>query len=70
MYLSGLESILTESAQIQLSQKETVHPQIVNRAVSFNAIKDQALALLFLSELETEPLLERLTALFFDESVS
>ena len=64
VYLSGLESILTESAQIQLSQKETVHPQIVNRAVSFNAIKDQALALLFLSELETEPLLERLTALF------
>ena len=64
VYLSGLESILTQSAQVQLSQKETVHPQIVNRAVSFNAIKDQALALLFLSELETEPLLERLTALF------
>ncbi len=64
VYLSGLESILTESAQVQLSQKETVHPQIVNRAVSFNAIKDQALTLLFLSELKTEELLERLTAVF------
>ena len=64
VYLSGLESILTESAQVQLSQKETVHPQIVNRAVSFNAIKDQALTLLFLSELKTEELLERLTIVF------
>ncbi|MCK5189689.1 MAG: IS4 family transposase, partial [Methylococcales bacterium] len=64
LYLSGLESLLTEPAQDQLSQKDTVHPQIVNRAVSFNAIKDQALALLFLSELESDVLLERLTALF------
>jgi hypothetical protein len=64
LYLSGLESLLTEPAQDLLSQKETVHPQIVNRAVSFNAIKDQALALLFLSELETDELLKRLTALF------
>jgi len=64
LYLSGLESLLTESAQAQLRQKQTVHPQIVNRAVSFNAIKDQALALLFLSGLETESIQKRLTALF------
>ena len=64
LYLSGLESLLTEPAQDQLSQKDTRHPQIVNRAVSFNAIKDQALALLFLSNLETEQLFERLTSLF------
>ncbi len=50
VYLSGLESILTKLAQVQLSQKETVYPQRVNRAVSFNAIKAQAFALLFLRE--------------------
>ena len=64
LYLSGLESLLTEPAQQQLHEKETKHPQQVNRVVSFNAIKDQALTLLFMSELETEPLLKRLTALF------
>lgn len=63
VYLSGLESILTDEAQRQLDEKETKYPQRVNRAVSFNAIKNQALALLF-SHLETEPLLEKLTKLF------
>ena len=64
LYLSGMETILTEPAQNELDQKETQHPQIVNRAVSFNAIKDQALDLLFLSEIESDVLLNRLTALF------
>ncbi len=64
LYLSGLESLLTETAQVQLSQKQTVHPQVVNRAVSFNALKNQAFGLLFLSGLENEVILERLTALF------
>lgn len=63
VYLSGLESLLTESAQAQLDAKNTKHPQTVNRAVSFNAIKYQALDLLFGNE-PTEPLLEKLTALF------
>ena len=64
LYLSGLETILTEPAQNELNQKETQHPQIVNRAVSFNAIKNQALDLLFLSDIEPDVLLNRLTALF------
>lgn len=63
VYLSGLESLLTEDAQTQLEAKETRHPQTVNRAVSFNAIKNQAFDLL-MSDLETQPLLEKLTALF------
>ena len=63
VYLSGLESLLTDSAQAQLDAKNTKHPQTVNRAVSFNAIKYQALDLLFSNE-PTEPLLEKLTALF------
>jgi len=63
VYLSGLESLLTGTAQAQLDAKETKYAQTVNRAVSFNAIKNQALALLW-SDLATEPLLEALTALF------
>ncbi len=63
VYLSGLESLLTESAQAQLDAKNTKHPQTVNRSVSFNAIKYQALDLLLGNE-PTEPLLEKLTALF------
>ena len=63
VYLSGLESILTAAAQEQLDAKPVRHPQTVNRAVSFNTIKNEAMALL-LSACETGPLLERLTALF------
>ena len=63
VYLSGLESILTAPAQAKLDAKEVRHPQTVNRAVSFNAIKNEALALL-LGGLATGPLLEKLTALF------
>jgi len=63
VYLSGMESLLTESAQTQLDAKNTQYPQTVNRAVSFNAIKYQALDLLFSNE-PLDPLLEKLTALF------
>lgn len=63
VYLTGLESILTAPAQERLDAKETRYPQTVNRAVSFNAVKNQALDLLF-SDKETGPLLERLTELF------
>lgn len=63
VYLSGLESLLTDAAQAQLDAKNTKYPQTVNRAVSFNAIKNQALDLLF-SDMETDPLLEKLTTLF------
>jgi hypothetical protein len=45
VYLSGLESLLTQSAQAQLDAKNTQYPQTINRAVSFNAIKYQALDL-------------------------
>ena len=63
VYLTGLETILTGAAQAQLDAKETRHPQTVNRAVSFNAIKHHALDLLW-SDLDTQPLIKRLTALF------
>ncbi len=69
VYLTGLESILTETAQAQFDARETRHPQTVNRAVSFNAIKHHALDLLS-SNLDTQPLIERLTALFLTNPTS
>jgi hypothetical protein len=63
VFLSGLESLLTDAAQAQLDAKKTQYPQMVNRAVSFNAIKNQALDLLF-GDMPIDPLLEKLTALF------
>jgi len=65
VYLTGLESILTDAAQKQLDSKETKYPQTVNRSVSFNAIKNHAFALLFgEGEGETDLIEEKLTALF------
>lgn len=63
VYLSGLESILTETAQALLDTKDTQHPQKVNRAVSFNALKTQAFALL-MDSLDTDVIIQKLTALF------
>ncbi len=62
--LSGLESLLTDTAQAILDAKDTKYPQSVNRAVSFNAVKKLALDLLLVGRLETDALLEKLTALF------
>ena len=63
IYLTGLESVLTDTAQACLDNRNTRHPQTVNRAVSFNAIKNQAFDLLF-SNLDTHTLTEQLTTLF------
>ena len=46
IYLTWLESILTADIDEQLAQKPTDNKQQVNRAVSFNAIKNQAVELL------------------------
>ncbi len=63
VYLTGLESILTDAAQKQLDSKKTKYPQSVNRSVSFNAIKNHAFDLL-LGDTETNDIEEKLTALF------
>jgi hypothetical protein len=63
VYLSGLESLLTDEAQTRLDAKPTRHPQRVNRAVSFNAIKHNAFDILFGDE-DAETIRKRLTALF------
>lgn len=63
LYLSGLESVLTADAQAQLDVRVTRQPLKVNRAVSFNVIKNQALSLL-LTDTPEEQLFELLTQLF------
>ena len=69
VYLSGLESILTADVNEQLSQKKTKNKQQVNHAVSFHAIKTQALNLL-LSHQPTETVMNRLENLFLTNPVS
>jgi hypothetical protein len=69
IYLTGMESVLTDAAQAQLDTKQNnKHMQIVNRAVSFNAIKNQAFDLLY-SKIPTQLLTEKLTALFLTNPV-
>jgi hypothetical protein len=61
--------VLTDAAQAQLDARNTRHPQTVNRAVSFNVIKNKALDLL-VSNLDTDTLLEQLTPLFLKNPTS
>mgnify|MGYP006284592717 CR=1 FL=1 len=63
VYLTGLESILIGPAQAQLEARPTRHPQQVNQAVAFHAIKAQALDML-LSNMDPDTLCRRLTELF------
>lgn len=69
IYLTGIESLLTDTAQAHLDDRNTRHPQTVNRAVSFNVIKNQAFDLLF-SNLDTDTLTEQLTKLFLKNPTS
>lgn len=63
VFLTGVESILTEESNVELSERETKYPQQVNHAVSFNIIKNHALDL-FYREKDTDKLLNKLEKLF------
>lgn len=63
IYLAGIESLLTEDINEELSQKETQNEQKVNHNVSFNGIKNKALDLLFSSK-RVDNLIEKLEILF------
>ena len=69
VYLTGLESILTADVDEQLEKKSTKNTQKVNRAVSFNAIKNQAVELLCSNE-DSEVVIKRLERLFLTNPVS
>jgi hypothetical protein len=64
VFLTGVETLLTEDANEALSQKEVKNPQKVNKAVSFHEIKYHAFEILFGAEEGIDLLLERLTILF------
>lgn len=63
IYLTGLETILTIKTNDELAEKTVRHPQKVNKAVSFNVIKNQALDLLF-DPRDPDEVLEKLRTLF------
>ena len=68
VYLSGLESILIEDSNVKLSEKDTNHPQQVNHAVSFNAIKNSAFKILG-SDLDIDVIVKKLEILFLTKPV-
>ena len=63
MRLTGLETILTIKTNDELAEKTVRHPQKVNKAVSFNVIKNQALDLLF-GSCAPDEVIEKLRTLF------
>ena len=67
IFISALESVITEDGQQQLDekriQKNNDHPQKVNKAVSFNAIKNHVIELFYKND-NPEVILNRLSELF------
>lgn len=65
LFICGLESILTQETRAELAERseENRHVQKVNKAVSFNAIKDQIIEL-FYSDLESSVIMDTLKQLF------
>jgi hypothetical protein len=65
VFITGLETVLTDTAQARLAvlSTQTQHIYQVNRVVSFNAIKSHVLEL-FYTETDDDLLFEKLTALF------
>lgn len=46
LFVSGLETIITEEAQDELAARNTKHPQKVNKAISFHAIKNEIILMM------------------------
>jgi hypothetical protein len=61
--LTGIETILTDDAETWLKRQTGGHPKQVNKAVSFNAIKQHAFEL-FMSDEPPDVVLDKLTKLF------
>lgn len=70
IFVSNLETILTENTQVQFNNDTTTkYKKIVNKAVSFNAIKNMAFDI-FTSQLVPEIILTKLTRLFTMNTVA
>jgi hypothetical protein len=72
IFITGLESILIEDAQHQLDKKQEIknnkYSQQVNKLVSFNAIKNHVIDLLY-SDYNDEDVLNILTKLFLTKTI-
>lgn len=68
VFLTSLETILTQDAQSHLRQRSaaTQHTYQVNNAVAFNAIKNHAFELLY-ADIDIDSLLDKLTKLFLTD---
>ena len=68
VFITGLEALLTDTAEarLQVLSAHTQHSYQVNKAVSFNAIKNHVFDL-FYQETDPEVLLEKLTRLFLTD---
>ncbi len=73
IFISNIESVIIEDAQEQLDQKqetnENTYPQQVNKAVSFNAIKNHIIQL-FYQHKHPDQILEQMTQMFIQKPVS
>jgi hypothetical protein len=69
VYLTGVESILTADSNAELAEREVKHPLQVNKAVSFNAIKNQVFDL-FNSKKDVATVVEKLEQLFLMNPVT
>ena len=63
VFMTSLEAVLVDDAQTVLDCKTNLNKQVVNRAISFNALKNNVIQL-FHSDIEIETVLDKLTALF------
>lgn len=64
LYISALEAVLIADAEQQLKHRQTRNKLKVNKAISFNVIKDRAIDILLKKELSIDELLEELNTLF------
>jgi hypothetical protein len=63
VFMTSLEAILVDDAQISLGNKKTEHQQTVNRAISFNTLKNNVMQLLQCDD-DIESILTKMSALF------
>jgi len=68
IFLTGMETLLTDDAEDILTTKVLKKSQKVNKAVSFHAIKYQAFEILLGNENDIDTLLESLTQIFLQNS--
>jgi len=64
LYISALESALTEDAEHLLEKKKNTHTQKVNKAISFHVIKNKAFEIVAQKNKTSEEMLGELTELF------